>query len=192
MPELKEQKEFSRKLCNLAVGGVVTLSCLSTLHLFRNINAAAATATLPVIAKLIRAIEITVDTSLNFGTMAMTIERAGIAHIDPGLNRLIVDSSSSFSMAGGTPQAGRLTIKGAAFPVSVSLENSVIDLTNGVTTVTVGDFNFLTANGGSRVTVTPAFDKPTFTVPVGATLNSKPGQATGTYVGTARIYANFQ
>lgn len=182
--------KFSPELKSLVLGGVLTLSCLGAVHLFK--NAIAATATLPIIARLVRAIEITVNTSLDFGTMAMTIDRGGFARLDPDLNRLVVDGNSSLSLAGGTPQAGRLTVKGNAFPVAVSVEDTIVNLTNGITTVTVNNFNFLTANGGTRVTVTPTAGIPSFTIPVGATLNTKPGQATGTYVGTTRIFANFQ
>lgn len=192
MPEQSSQetKILSSRLTKLAAGGLVSLSCFGLLHMLK--IATAATTTLPVKAKLVRAIELTVDTSLDFGTLAMTIDRAGEARMDPELNRLVVDGSSSLSLAGGVPQAGRLKIKGASSPISLSIEDAAINLTNGVTAVTVDKFNFITANGGSRVTITPAVGHPSFTVAVGATLNTKPGQLTGTYVGTARIYANFQ
>ncbi len=192
MPVTSKKEKSSRGLKGVVAGGMVTLSCLGALHLLRNVTAVAATSTLPIRAKLVRAIEVTVETSLDFGTVAMTVDQVGVASIDPALNRLVVDSNSSFSAAGGTPNAGRLRIKGVAFPVSVSLEDSIVNLTNGATLVTVNDFNFFTANGGSRVTITPQAGNHTMTVPVGATLNAKAGQATGSYVGTARIYTNFQ
>ena len=172
-----------------AAGGLVTLSMFSALALRSVI---ASTATLPIMVKLIRAIEVTIATSLDFGTLAMAPEEAGIAHMDPGLNRLVLDDRNALSLAGGVPKVGRLVIRGSAFPVSISIEDTSVRLTNGVTGVTVNNFNFISANGGSRVTVTPDINQPSFTVPVGATLVTKPGQADGSYVGTTRVFANFQ
>lgn len=169
---------------------MIPLSCLGALHFFK--VALAATATLPIKARLVRAIEVTVSTSLNFGTLAMTQDRGGHARMDPGANRLIVDNNSSLSLAGGVPQAGRLIIKGAAHPISISIEDSVVNLTNGVTSVSVNDFNFIREGAGNKVTVTPSVDDQVFTVAVGATLVTKPKQASGSYVGTTRIFANFQ
>ena len=110
MPKATRKKDLSPGLRNLAIGGVVTLSCLGSLHLSSSHlvkSAAAVSSTLPIMARLIRAIEVTVNTSLDFGTMAMTMERGGFARIDPALNKLIVEGNSSLSLAGGVPQAGR-------------------------------------------------------------------------------------
>lgn len=193
MPE-KNGDQSSRKSSRkrkAGAGAVVTLTCLGSLQPLHH-QATAATAEMAIIAKLVRAIEVTINTSLNFGTLAVTLDRAGYASIDPALNRLLVDTASSLSTAGGVPQAGKLTVKGAPFPVSISVEDTIVALSNGVDTVTVNNFNFISANGGARVTITPQLGVQTFTVPVGATLNTKPGQLTGTYVGLTRIYANFQ
>lgn len=175
----------------LAAGGLVTLSVATVLAASLR-PGVAATATLPIMVKLIKAIEVTVATSLDFGTLAMAPEEAGVARMDPGLNRLVLDDRNALSLAGGTPKVGRLVIKGSAFPVSVSIEDTAVRLTNGITGVTVNNFNFISADGGTRVTVTPAASQPSFTVPVGATLITKPGQADGSYVGTTRVFANFQ
>ena len=185
----KEKHPTSKNLKKLAAGGLVSLSVFSTLALRSVI---ASTATLPIMVRLVKAIEVTVATSLDFGTLAMAPEEAGRAHIDPSLNRLILDDRNSLSLAGGVPKVGRLIVKGAAFPVSISIEDTSVRLTNGVTGVTVNNFNFMSANGGARVTITPELNQASFTVPVGATLVTKPGQADGTYVGTTRVFANFQ
>lgn len=182
----KKRSAFQR----FALASMIPLSCLGALHFFK--VALAATSTLPIKARLIRAIEVTVSTSLNFGTLAMTQDRGGQARMDPGANRLVVDNNSSLSLAGGVPQAGRLIIKGAAHPISISIEDSVVNLTNGVTSVSVNDFNFIREGAGNKVTVTPSADDQVFTVAVGATLVTKPKQASGSYVGTTRIFANFQ
>ena len=185
----KKPLDNANALKKAAAGGLVTLSMFGALAL-RSVTAS--TATLPIVVKLIRAIEVTIATSLDFGTLAMAPEEAGIAHIDPGLNRLVLDDRNALSLAGGVPKVGRLVIKGSAFPVSISIEDTSVRLTNGVTGVTVNNFNFVSANGGTRVTVTPDINQPSFTVPVGATLVTKPGQADGSYVGTTRVFANFQ
>lgn len=178
-----------RKARRLAKGGLVSLSMLSALSLKPVL---ASTATMPIIVRLVKAIEVTVATSLDFGTLAMAPEQAGRAYIDPGLNRLVLDDRNSLSVAGGVPKVGRLIVKGANFPVSISIEDTSVRLTNGITSVTVSDFNFVSANGGTRVTITPQVNQASFSVPVGATLVTKPGQAEGTYVGTTRVFANFQ
>lgn len=183
------QKNQHSSLKKAAAGGLITLSMFSALA-FRSV--VASTATLPIIVRLVKAIELTVATSLDFGTLAMAPEEPGRAHMDPGLNRLVLDDRNALSLAGGTPKVGRLVVKGSAFPVSISVEETSVQLTNGVTAVTVNNFNFISSEGGTQVTVTPELNQASFTVPVGATLITKPGQADGTYVGTTRVFANFQ
>ncbi len=173
----------------LVASALVSLSCLTSQAIR---NAIASTATLPITVRLIRAVEITLDASLDFGTLAMTTDRAGTARMDTSLNRLVIDSNSSLSLSGGTPQVGRFIVKGSLYPVTVSVEETSVQLTNGVDTVTVNSFNLMTGDGGARVTVMPQIGQNSFTVPVGASLATKAGQLDGTYVGATRIFANFQ
>ena len=93
-----------------------TLTVISGVAAYQAVHAVAATATLPIIAKLVRAIELTVNTTLDFGTLAMTAERAGQATLDPGLDRLFVDGGGGLSLAGGKPAAGRLLSRARNFP----------------------------------------------------------------------------
>ena len=174
--------------------GIITSSLISLSYfgVMALRSVIASTATLPITVRLVSAIELTVSTSLSFGTLAMTAERAGVAKLDTSLNRLVIDNNSSLALAGGTPKVGRLTIKGSAFPITVSVEDTSVRLTNGVESVTVDNFNLMTAEGGKQVTITPQAGQNSFTVPVGATLITKPGRLDGTYVGTTRIFANFQ
>lgn len=173
----------------LAAGGLISLSMFSVMAL-RTVMAS--TATLPMVARLINAIEVTVATSLDFGTLAMSPERPGRALIDPSLNRMVLDDNNSLSLAGGTPKVGRLVIRGATLPIAISIESTSIQLTNGATNVTVSNFNLVSADGGAKVTITPQTGIATMTIPVGATLITKAGQASGTYSGTTRVFANFQ
>lgn len=185
----KKKTVLTGSLKALAAGGMVSLSFFSLIALK---TTQAATATLPLVARLINAIDVTVATSLDFGTLAMAPERAGRARIDPSLNRLILDGNNSLSLAGGAPKVGRLLIRGATLPVAISIEDTAVQLTNGVTNITVNNFNFVSANGGPKVTITPQVGSQTFTIPVGATLITKAGQPSGTYTGTTRVFANFQ
>jgi len=169
-----------------------TVAALSGLAVYQGLNAVAATANLQIIAKLVRAIELTVNTTLDFGTLAMTVDQAGKATLDPELNRLFIGSDGGLSLAGGKPVAGRLKVKGADFPVTVSIEDTQVKLTNGTDTVTVGDFNLATAQGGVKMNFTPEENTYSFTVPIGATLKTRPGQISGTYVGATRIFASYQ
>lgn len=170
-------------------GAAVVMVALSSVGM---VKAIAATATLPVMAKLIRAIEVTINTSLDFGTLAFTNEQVGSARIDPATGALTTDGNNSLMLAGGKPKAGRIVIRGSEFPVQVSMEQAAIQLTNGEMFVTIEDFNFLNATGGSRVTITPNLTANTITLPVGATLKTKVGQLSGTYVGSNRVFANYQ
>lgn len=173
--------------------GSAVLAVLSGLGVYEGFrHADAASANLQIIARLVYALDMTVNTTLDFGTLAMTMDRAGRATLDPGLNRLLVGADGSLSLAGGQPVAGRLKIRGANFPVSVSVEDTRIKLTNGTDTATVSAFNLLTGQGGIKMTFTPDQQTYSFTVPVGATLKTRPGQLSGTYVGTARIFASYQ
>ncbi len=174
---------------NLSTSAMVVLSGLAA---YQAMHAIAATATLPIIARLVRAIEMTVDTTLDFGTLAMTADRAGQAVIDPEINQLFIDDGSSLSLAGGKPQAGRLFIKGAEFPVAISLDDTIVKLTNGTNTVEIGDFNLVTAKGGTKMTFTPTQGTYSFSVPIGATIKTRTGQISGTYVGASRIFASYQ
>jgi len=170
----------------------VTLTALSGIAAYQAIHAVAATATMPIIARLVRAIELTVNTTLDFGTLAMTVDRAGQATIDPEVDRLFIDGSSGLTLAGGKPAAGRLMVKGAEFPIAVSIEDPSVKLTNGTGTVVVNNFNIATAKGGTKMTFTPTQNTYAFTIPIGATINTREGQISGTYTGTTRIFASYQ
>lgn len=168
------------------------LAVMVTLSSVAMVKAVAATATLPMMAKLIRAIEITINTSLDFGTLAFTNEQVGQARLDPATNVLTTDGNNSLMLAGGKPKAGRVIIRGSEFPVQVSMEQAAVQLTNGDMFITVEDFNFLNNAVGSRVTITPNLTANTISLPVGATLKTKVGQLSGTYVGSNRVFANYQ
>lgn len=173
----------------MATGAAALLVSLSSICYFK---AMAATATLPIIAKIIRAIDVTVNTSLDFGTLAMTDDVAAQATIDPLSSELRIDGRGGLALAGGVPRAGRVQIKGAPLAVNVSMEASNVQLTNGSTFLTINNFNFLTADGGAQVTVTPTGPGNAAILSVGATINARPGQLVGTYVGSNRVFANYQ
>lgn len=186
---VREKVKKNKKSGAVLASGLISLSVLG-LHGLR--DTIASTSTMPISVRLIKAIELTLSTSLSFGTLAMTAERGGYARLDPSLNRLIIDDNSSLAMAGGTPTVGRFTLKGASFPITVSVESTAVQLTNGIETVTVSQFNLLTAEAGGKVTITPDVGQNTITIPLGASLITRPGQSEGTYVGSTRIFANFQ
>ena len=173
----------------MATGAAALLVSLSSFSYFK---AMAATATLPILAKIIRAIEVTVNTSLDFGTLAMTNDVAAQATVDPLSSELRIDGKGGLALAGGVPRAGRIQVKGSPLSVNVSVEASNVQLTNGSTFLTINNFNFMTANGGAQVTVTPTGPGNAAVLSVGATINARPGQLIGTYVGSNRIFANYQ
>ena len=167
-------------------------AAMVSLSSFAVINAVAATATLPIIARIIRAIEITVNTSLDFGTLAVTAENAGAATLDPMTGQLTIQGQGGVNLAGGVPRAGRIQLRGAPVPVQVSMETNNVQITNGTTFLTINAFNFETPNGGPQVTVTPGGPADTAIISVGATINTRPRQLTGTYVGSNTVFANYQ
>lgn len=174
----------------VAVGGAAAVMVsLSSAALYK---AVAATATLPLIGRIIRAIEVTVNTSLDFGTLAVTNDIAAAATLDPQSGALRLDGGGGLALAGGSPRAGRIKIRGAAVPVTVTMETNNVHLTNGTTFLTINNFNLLTANGGPQVTITPTGPGNAAIMAIGATLNTRPGQLSGTYVGSNRIFANYQ
>ena len=187
----KDPRTFSdSKTGNALKGGAaVAMVTLSSLSLYK---AVAATATLPIIARIVRAIEITINTSIDFGTLALTEDVAATAVLDTSSNTLKIDGQGGVNIAGGFPTAGRIRIRGAAVPVQVSLETNNLQLTNGTTYLTINNFNLNTANGGANITVTPAGQFNSVVLSVGATLKARPKQLTGTYIGNNTIFANYQ
>lgn len=157
-------------------------------------HAVAATATLPIIARLIRAIEVTVHTAMNFGTLAIINDdgAGGTARLDPSTGQLTVDSSGSLAFAGGEPRAGKLIIRGAPLPVHVTIAMPTMQIDNGAEFLTVQNFKLMDENGNSRATVTPAGPGNSIAVTVGATVSTRPGAAMGTYTGANTVFANYQ
>ena len=185
-PDNRTRKAPHKALRNGAAVAMVTLSSVS---LFK---AVAATATLPIVAKVIRAIEITINTSMNFGTIALTEEVAAVATIDPLTSAVRVGDEGGLSVAGGSPRAGNLRIRGASMPVRVSMETNNVQISNGTTFLTINNFNFNTEEGGHQITVTPTGPENSVSLTVGATLNTRPRQLSGEYIGSSTIFANYQ
>ncbi|MGZ9097426.1 MAG: DUF4402 domain-containing protein [Micavibrio sp.] len=175
---------------SIKAGAAVVLVSLSAFGLTR---AVAATATLPIIAQIVRAIKITVNTSLNFGTLAVTNATSpGTASIDPLTGKLTVDSKGGLAFSGGTPTAGRVIIKGAALPVNVTIASPTMQIHNGPESLTVENFKLINRTGGPRATVTPFGPGSSIAINVGASITSRPGQVDGVYTGTNTLYANYQ
>ena len=190
VPHPTSSSTSKKILRNGTTAALVTLSTLGALSVVR---AVAATATIPIVAQLLRAIEVTVNTSLNFGTLAMTNETApGSARLDPATSRLTTDPSGSLTYAGGVPKAGRVVIKGAPFPVNVTIAQETMQINNGPEFMTVSDFRLMTADGGPTMTVTPSGPGNMIAVNVGASIRTRPQQTQGVYTGVNTIHANYQ
>lgn len=186
-----KEKKTNHVKKGAAATTLVTLSTVA-LSFSGGQKAQAITATMNIYAELLRILEMTINTSLDFGVLAITEERAGEAVIDPLTDKMTVGGSGALTQAGGTPRAGKIRVKGISAPVTVSMEETSIRLTNGTTHVTVNDFNFMSGDGGPQVTVVPSQAGATATLSIGATLVTKQGQLIGSYVGSNRIFANYQ
>lgn len=182
---------FGGRIRSVIACSFVTLSGLCMHAATR--GAQAGTAVMPVAVRIIKTLDVTVTASLNFGTIAVAEDsQAGTAVIDPASGAISISGAGMVSSIGGAVQAGRLQVKSGARPFTVSLAQSAIALSNGSSTVEVTDFNFVTANQGSVVNITPSVGSPTVSVPLGATLKTKVAQLEGNYIGTTNVFANYQ
>lgn len=170
----------------LAISLMVMLSCAPF------VQAWADTVIVPVVAKLVRAVEVSVNASLDFGDLAFTADQAGEARLDPASNMLVSEGKNSLLAVGGKPQAAQIVIRGAEYPIQISMEQPSVRLTNGHDFVTVSDFHFINAQTGNHVTVMPDAQGGDIILPIGATLRTRVGQMSGSYVGVSSIYAHYQ
>ena len=170
----------------LALSSLLILSCAPL------VQAWAETVVVPVVAKQVRAVEVSVNASLDFGDLVFTADQAGEARLDPGSNMLVSEGKSGLQPAGGKPQAAQIVIRGAEYPVQLSMDQPSIRLTNGHDFVTVTDFHFINAQTGSHVTVMPDPQGGDIILPIGATLRTRVGQMSGSYVGVGNINAHYE
>ena len=170
-------------------GAAVALVALSTLSVYR---AVAATSTIPILARIIRAIQITVNTSMQFGSIAVTGAAEAHATLDPATDAVHAEGEGGLILMGGAPKAGRLMIKGSPLPVHVSLADQEVYLTNGTARMTVRDFNFGTLHHGPETTVTPGGPDDVAFIKLGASLKTHRRQLSGSYIGKNTIFANYQ
>ncbi len=170
----------------LTVSLVVMLSCVP------GVQAWAETVVVPVVAKLVRAVEVSVNASLDFGDLAFAADQDGEARLDPASNMLVPEGKNNLQSVGGKPQAAQIVIRGAEYPVQLSMDQPSIRLSNGRDFVTVSDFHFINAQTGSRVTVMPDTQGGDIILPIGATLRTRVGQMSGSYVGVGSINADYE
>ncbi len=170
----------------LAVSLTVVLSCVPLVQTW------AETVIVPVVAKLVRAVEVSVNTSLDFGDLSFAADQAGEARLDPVSNMLVSEGRNSLQSVGGKPQAAQIVIRGAEYPVQLSMDQPSVRLSNGQDFVTVSDFHFINAQTGSRVTVMPDPQGGDIILPIGATLRTRVGQMSGSYVGIGSINADYE
>ena len=178
---------FSRLAC-------VAAASLAFFALYAGLTRASASvsAVLPVKVSLLRAIDLNVQAELNFGTLVLTVDAEGRARLDPQSSQLFLDDFSGLAVAQGDPQVGLLELRGAGVPIVLSVEDETVTLTNGISTIDVTNFNLMTADGGTVVTLEPLNEFDPLLVPVGATLETSQGQMSGIYTGFNRVFASYQ
>lgn len=187
--DCEQNKNKDNRMVKLVCSGLLPLFLAS----LGGAKAGASTATLPISVRIIKAVDITVAASIDFGTIAITDEAYGDVYFDYEHNSLIIEGNGSISPASGTPQLGRISVRSGDFPFNISLESTVAQLTNGVSSLTIRDFNLMVDGvGGTYATIVPGAGEKTSFIPVGASLSIKPGQLEGTYTGSVRVFANFQ
>lgn len=173
------------------IAPVFALISLSVMGVARSL---AASATFPIVAQILRPVEISINTALNFGILAMTnVTQPGMATIDPETGRLTVDSRGGLAFAGGTPTAGRMTIRGAPGPVNVTIGMPTMQIYNGIDSLTIENFRLLSQGAaGVHGMAIPAGPMDTVTFHIGASLIAPPRRAEGIYTGINTIFANYQ
>lgn len=174
----------------LCTAGFLCITTVAAMGVFSRSHAT--NATLPVSARLVRAVEITISNTLDFGTLGFSPTQAGKVRLDAATSALVTDDGSGLYALGGKPQAGQIVISGTEVPIQLSLEKPRVQLSNGQDYVIVSDFSFLNGGAEDRITITPdAADRP-ITLSLGATLHTRVGQTGGHYVGINRIYAHYE
>ena len=138
------------------------------------LRALAATGTLPVTARIVKAAGMTVKPASPFG-MPAGLSPEALAALEPA--------------AGGADvvQAGEIQMPGEAFPVTLSVDAPIVKLSGGGT---VADFRIGMARA-SQITVTPGPDL-NLSLPVSAVLEERPARVAGTYTGSNRVFASYQ
>jgi hypothetical protein len=141
-------------------------------------------------ATIVSAISITSDIPLNFGVLS--VPTADVNVILSTANARIADKPSNISLLPGTTTNAHYNINGAvgcAYTITLPATNAV-SISNGSNSMKVENFLALTkstSNGtGGTLTSTGIDD-----FVVGATLQVKSGQPTGTYSGTFDVLVAY-
>lgn len=150
-------------------------------------KAQAATASIPMTAKVLAAIAVTKTASLLFGSITET--GAGTVVLK---NTNARSATGNVSLIGGaTGQAGGFNIKaanGVAYNITIPA-TAALTVGAGADTMTAQSFT-LDGAGGPFTGLTQAVGTRNFKL--GATLNVPGGQTTGNYTGSVTVTANYQ
>jgi len=127
--------------------------------------------------------------NLRFGTVAACGAPGGVVIETQTGNR---NTTGCVTALGGSFSAGRFLVRSRGWrarQVVLSISSATVTLTNGAgATLLVNDFNLVTNAGGPTETITVQFFK---VFNVGARLDVKALQPTGTYSGSYTITANY-
>lgn len=147
-------------------------------------KAEAATATIPMTAKVIAAIAVSKTANLLFGTITET-----------GAGTVVLTNAGARSATGGVSLIGGPTGQAGGFNV-IAATGVNYDITVPATAALTGGGDTMTAQSftldGGAIAATYANVAATRNFKLGATLNVPGGQATGTYNGSVTITANYQ
>jgi len=127
--------------------------------------------------------------NLHFGTFASG-PSAGTVVIDPAGGGRSQTGGVTLVSGAGLAANGVISLTGSTgINITLSMTNTSFLISNGADSMTVNNFNFNTAAGGSSTVINLA--ATTETIPLGATLQVSAGQAQGTYTGNYTVNAVY-
>lgn len=157
-------------------------------------DAVAASASINIDAVVLRAIALTEQSPLDFGTFSAA--GADTIQVDP--DGTVTSGGSIAHIGTSSPNPAKVQIKASAgYAIDVSVGAATVSITSGANKMQVNAFDLATAvgagvnGGGTTQTYTLAGTTVTSFF-VGATLNVGAAQAAGVYAGTFVVNAAYQ
>lgn len=180
-----------KSLKTLTTGAAIISLSASSLMAVKKAHAATGTGAASAILLSPIDIDQTISGTLNFGSFA--IVGSGTAQVDTANSRTTTGSLVPIGGA-GLQQRGLLTLSALTnVPIEVSFlgaPGATFTVSNGTSTMIIGDFNIGTPTAGDQVTL--SITASPINIPVGARLFAGPTQAAGTYTGNYTIIMNYQ
>lgn len=128
--------------------------------------------------------------TLHFGSFAVG-PIGGTVTVNPTNGARTFTGGVTLVSGAGLERNGVISLSGStSLAISLSMANSMFNISNGADNMVINDFRFNTPAGASSTVITLATS--TQTIPLGGTINVSGNQAAGTYTGNYTVNANYQ